>query len=177
MSELMKANVVEGTYFITFATVGWVDVFIRPEYVDILVDSLEYCRKHKDLEIFEYVIMPSHVHLIARRKQGLLSDVLRDMKSFTAKRIMEAIVSNRRESRREWMMAMFREHAARSAQNTALMFWQKTNHPELIFSPAFFQQKATYIHNNPVAMGLVTEAEHYALSSAHQRPRLIPDGA
>jgi REP element-mobilizing transposase RayT len=104
MSELMKANVEEGTYFVTFAVVGWVDVFTRKEYVGILFDSLEFCRKHKGLELFEYVVMPSHVHLLARRKAGLLSDVIRDMKSFTAKKLLDAIAQNERESRREWMM-------------------------------------------------------------------------
>lgn len=175
MSELMKANVEEGTYFVSYATVGWIDVFIRPLYTDILFESLEYCRKHKGLEIFEYVIMPSHLHLIARRKEGLLSAVLRDMKSFTAKKILEAIATNPRESRREWMMAMFREHGRRSAQNTEFMFWQKTNHPELMYSQWFCEQKANYVRNNPVVMGLVTDPEHYALSSAHPQPRLRPD--
>src|SRR5688572_1139753 len=132
--RIRESHVAEGTYFVSFATVGWIDVFIRPQYTDILIDSLQFCRTHKDLEIFEYVIMPSHVHLIARRKHGLLSDVLRDMKSFTAKELLKAIAGNAQESRREWMMSMFHEHAGRSAQNTELMFWQKTNHPELIYN-------------------------------------------
>jgi hypothetical protein len=57
------------------------------------------------------------------------------------------------------------------------MFWQKTNHPELVQTPAFYEQKANYIRNNPVALGLVTEPEHYAWSSAHPQPRLLPDQA
>ncbi len=177
MSELMKANVEGATYFVSFAVVGWIDVFTRPEYVDILFDSLEFCRRNKGLEIFEYALMPSHVHLLARRKQGLLSDVLRDMKSFTARRVLEAIEANLRESRKEWMLAFFRAQARLSAQNSDQMFWQKTNHPELVYSAAFYEQKAVYIRNNPVAMGLVTEAEHYALSSAHPQPRLRTDEA
>ncbi len=177
MSELMKANVEEGTYFVTLTVVGWLDVFIRKDYVDVLFESLEYCRKNKALEVFEYVVMPSHVHLLLRRRSGLLSDVLRDMKSFTAKKLLHTIEHNPQESRKEWMLDLFRKHASASAQNSELMFWQKTNHPELIISPSFYEQKATYIRNNPVAMGLVTEAEHYAWSSAHLQPRLVVDPA
>lgn len=121
--------------------------------------------------------MPSHLHMILRRKQGLLSDVLRDFKSFTAKKLLAAIGGHDREIRREWMMAMFREHGRRSAQNTELMFWQKTSHPELIQTAAFYQRKARYIRNNPVVMGLVTEPEHYAWSSAHAQAPLATDEA
>jgi len=40
MSRTYKFANPEGIYFITFATVGWVDVFTRKEYKDILIDSL-----------------------------------------------------------------------------------------------------------------------------------------
>ena len=30
----------EGLYFVSFATVGWVDLFTRRSYKDIVVDSL-----------------------------------------------------------------------------------------------------------------------------------------
>lgn len=156
MSEFLKANEEGECYFLTFTVVGWIDVFTRREYVDIIFQNLEFCRSNKGLEIFHYALMPSHLHLIARRKQGLLSEVVRDYKSYTAKQLLKAIAENPRESRKEWMLAMFREHARTSAQNSELMFWQKTSHPELLHSPAFFEQKAEYIRNNPVEMGLVT---------------------
>lgn len=167
----------QGTYFVTLTVVDWIDVFIRPEYGHIVFESLEFCRKNKALEIFEYGLMPSHLHMIMRRRHGMLSDVLRDFKSFTAKQLLAAIAGNDQESRREWMMRMFREHGRRSAQNTDLMFWQKTSHPELIQTPAFYLQKARYIRNNPVVLGIVTEPEHYAWSSAHPQAPLTADAA
>ena len=39
----------EAIYFISFATVGWVDVFSRKEYREILIGNLKYCRKRKVL--------------------------------------------------------------------------------------------------------------------------------
>ncbi|MBK9275187.1 MAG: transposase [Flavobacteriales bacterium] len=175
MSEFLKANEEGACYFVTLTTVGWVDVFTRREYVDIIFDNLEFCRRNKGLEVFHYVLMPSHLHMIARRERGLLSEVLRDFKSYTAKLLLKAIEEHPQESRREWMMRIFREHGQASAQNSVFMFWQKTSHPELLYSPAFFEQKAEYIRNNPVVMGLVTEPEHYALSSAHEQPIMKVD--
>ena len=64
MSE--RYRFVEGhAHFITFAVVGWVDVFTRREYAEFLLQNLAYCRKNKGLRLYEFVIMPNHLHLIA----------------------------------------------------------------------------------------------------------------
>ena len=167
MSEHLKAHK-EGTlYFCTLTVVGWADVFTRKRNAEVIIESLTYCQQKKGLELFAYVLMPSHLHLIARVQQGRLADVLRDLKSYTAKRLLAMIGEEPGESRREWLMRLFREAAAGTNQNKALMFWQKTNHPVEITHPAMFDQKVAYIHTNPVEEGLVNLPEHYAWSSAH----------
>ncbi len=81
----------DGVYFVTFAVVDWVDVFTRSLYVDILLESIIYCQENKGLEVFAWCIMSNHVHLIIRRKEvDTLSDILRDLKKYTSKRIIEA---------------------------------------------------------------------------------------
>ena len=132
-----------------------------------MVDSLKFCQKSKSLEIFAYVIMSSHIHLLCRRKERLLSELLRDFKSYTAKAILNAIFANPTESRKDWLKVCFEYHARFQSQNAERMFWQKTNHPIEIFSAAVFRQKMEYIHNNPVASGLVTDPAYYYYSSAN----------
>ncbi|KAA9332068.1 transposase [Hymenobacter busanensis] len=163
MSELRKTYP-GGLFFLT--VVGWVDVFNRPRYVDILTDSLLYCQQHKGLELYAYVIMSSHVHLIAARTEGNLSDVLRDLKAYTARQLLKSVAENEHESRREWMMRLFAYYARPHRQNEQYMFWQKTTHPIALFTPAVLHQKLRYIHLNPVEAGLVTAPEHYSWSSA-----------
>jgi len=34
----------EGLYFVSFATVNWIDVFVCPQYNNIILESLKYCR-------------------------------------------------------------------------------------------------------------------------------------
>jgi hypothetical protein len=34
-------------YFISFAVVNWIDLFIRNQYRDILLDSLQFCKTIK----------------------------------------------------------------------------------------------------------------------------------
>jgi len=167
MSETRKANF-EGVFFLTFTVVGWIDVFTRERYCDILVQNLSFCQQHKNIDIFAYVIMPNHMHILVRRNEGLLSDWIRDYKSYTAKQIIESIAANQQESRKEWMMYMFKYFANASKQNKEFMFWQKTNHPTEIFSASVMQQKVDHIHNNPLRSGIVTNAAYYKYSSLNQ---------
>jgi REP element-mobilizing transposase RayT len=66
MSRNYKFHNPEGLYFISFAVVGWLDVFTRNEYKDLFLESLEYCQKNKGLEIHAWCIMSNHVHLVFR---------------------------------------------------------------------------------------------------------------
>ena len=61
--------------------------------------------------------MSNHIHLIIRRQEGILSDVIRDFKSFTAKRIIHEIETNPKESRKEWLLHLFKFHAKYKQQN------------------------------------------------------------
>ena len=70
MSRKYKFGEKEGAYFISFATVYWIDVFTRDAYFCCITESLDYCRKEKGMEIYGYCIMPSHIHLIFRSALG-----------------------------------------------------------------------------------------------------------
>ena len=166
MSESYKIHN-DGLYFVSFSVVGWIDVFTRREYQDILVDSIIFCQRNKNFKLYFYCIMPSHVHFIAYSENGNLTDVLRDMKSFTAKKLIDAIESNQQESRREWLLNQFKFYGGISAQKQNLQFWKHDNHPFYLYSGKMIQQKVDYIHFNPVEAGFVNEPHEWRLSSAN----------
>jgi putative transposase len=153
-------------HFVTFAVVGWVDVFTRREYRDVLIESLKFCQKEKGLMLHGWCIMSNHVHLIASARNENLSDILRDFKKFTSKQIVAAIEKNEHESRREWMLKIFLEQGLKTSRNKTYQFWRQDNQPQELYSPKFFFQKLNYIHNNPVVAGIVEKSEHYLYSSA-----------
>ena len=155
----------EGTYFLTLTVVNWIDAFSRRRYRDIVVDSLKYCQKNKGLEVFAFVIMTNHIHLIVRCLNGNLSAVIRDFKSYTAKLILESIAEET-ESRREWMLKMFEFSASRNKRNEKYQFWRHENHAEELECNEIIDQKINYIHENPVKAGFVANAEDYIYSSA-----------
>ncbi|MBL4733900.1 MAG: hypothetical protein JKY18_00915 [Flavobacteriales bacterium] len=94
-----------------------------------------------------------------------LSKTLRDFKSYTAKQMLREIESSG-ESRRKWMLAVFREAAKKHARNSKYQFWTHENHAEYIYSNKFIRQKLDYIHFNPVRAEIVTNPEEYRYSSA-----------
>lgn len=155
----------EAIHFVTFQVVEWIDIFTRKAYRDIVIDSLRYCQQHKDLEIFAYVIMSNHIHLLLRSYKGNLSDTIREFKSFTAKQILQA-VNLETESRREWMLNLFEFAAKKHKRNEKFQFWTHENHAEEIYSNKFIHQKIDYIHDNPVRAGIVLNPQDYLYSSA-----------
>ena len=109
--------------------------------------------------------MSSHVHLLASSLNRDLSGALRDFKKFTGKKLIEAIINNAQESRKEWMLRIFKD-AGKANSSTNFQFWRQDNQPKECYSPAFTVQKLNYIHNNPVEAGIVDKAEEYVYSSA-----------
>lgn len=165
MSEKYKFHDPEGTYFITTSIVGWIDLFTRPELKHVIIDSLKYCQKEKGLVINAWCLMPSHLHLIARTSKVPMPDIMRDFKKFTAKEIIK-VIKRINESRRGWVLDMFSEVADGVKRVDYYKVWQDGNHPELIFSSEFENQKLNYLHNNPVEAEFVDEPEYYLYSSA-----------
>jgi putative transposase len=155
-------------HFLTLTVVDWIDVFTRLNHKMEIVNSLKYCQKEKGLEIYAWVLMSNHLHLIAsaaNEKENTLSDILRDFKKFTSKKIIDNIIEEP-ESRRDWMLDRF-EFAGRNDKKIKYYkFWREGNEPKPIITNAFFIQKIEYIHQNPVKQWIVSRAVDYLFSSA-----------
>ena len=166
MSTKYKATTTEDAYFITITTVGWVDVFTRLNQKFIITDSLKNCQQNKGLEIYAYCIMSSHIHLFCKATNGfILSDVIRDFKKFTSKKIIKTIIDEP-ESRRQWLLAYFQKACEHLKREQQFKVWQDSYHADHIYSNLFIKQKIEYIHNNPVKDKIVMLPEDYYFSSA-----------
>jgi putative transposase len=161
MAHSYSINDQHGVYFITNTVHQWLDVFTRAEFVEIILESLRYCQREKGLEIYAWVIMTNHIHLIVSSKTGKLSDTIRDFKKFTASKIVKAINENERESRKSWLLWLLKK-------DEHVWFWTEGYHGEEIFSKEFYESKVIYIHQNPVRAGIVEKEEEYLYSSCGQ---------
>ena len=167
MPSKYKIRDSESLHFITIAIVEWVDALSRPQYKDIVIESLKYCIESKGLKLYAYVLMNNHVHLIASAKEGFnLSDILRDLKKHTSKQLLKEILDNNKESRRNWMLWIFSQAGQKNSNNKNYQFWQQDNRPIELSSNEMMSQRLDYIHQNPVKERIVYEPEHYVYSSA-----------
>ena len=90
------------TYFLTFTIVGWIDLFTRPACKAIVVEALQYAQSQKGPVIYAYVIMGSHIHIVAAASdpEHPLSNIIGAFKSYTSKQLVQWVIDNPKESRR-----------------------------------------------------------------------------
>ncbi len=155
-------------YFVTFTVVNWIDVFIRDNYREVFVDSIQFCQREKGLQVYAWVIMTSHVHMIIGTEGKMkLEDIIRDMKRHTSHTIKDILQDNSFESRKEWMLWMFGRAGRKNTNNIDYQFWIQDSHPVQLSTGEMVIQRLNYIHNNPVEAGFVIEPQHWKWSSAH----------
>lgn len=175
MSTKYKATTTEEAYFITITTVGWIDVFTRLNQKTNIIKALQYCQESKGLEIYAYSLMSSHLHLLCKGTDGyVLSDIVRDFKKFTSKKIIQTIIDEP-ESRREWLLDYFKKSCEHLKRNQTYKVWQDGYHAEIVETNWFIKQKVDYIHANPVKDKIVVLPEDYYFSSARNYAGLDND--
>ncbi len=156
----------ESIYFMTFQIVDWVDIFTRMDYKEIVVESFQYCIDNKGLELFAYVIMTNHIHVIVNAKPGFsISNIIRDFKKYTANQILETILIIS-ESRKEWILKRFEFSAMKHKRNSKYQIWTHENHPVALTEKSRIDNALNYIHQNPIRAGMVNKMENYIYSSA-----------
>jgi REP element-mobilizing transposase RayT len=72
--------------------------------------------------------MSSHIHLLCKATNGfILSDVMRDFKKFTSKKIIQILIEEP-ESRREWMLRHFQKACIYLKREQEYKVWQDGYH-------------------------------------------------
>jgi REP element-mobilizing transposase RayT len=154
-------------YFITTTVVDWIDIFTRPVYKHIVLESLNYCVENKGIEIYAWVLMTNHLHLlIGVVGANTVSDIMRDFKKFTSKKLIYILQHEVTESRRDWMLDKFEFSGRNDKKIKNFRFWQEGTDIQEVFLNDYFEQKLEYIHNNPVKAEIVSFPYEYRYSSA-----------
>lgn len=151
----------ETFFFITTTVVKFLDVFKYPECCELLIKSILHYQKRYQFKILGYVIMPSHFHWIIQVDPvyGSVSDLMRDIKKYSAWDIMDLI-----ENQTDFSKVFYNEAVEYSDQKRK--FWMKRFDDNVIRTKKEFYEQLKYIHNNPIKAGLVWKPEDYKYSSA-----------
>ena len=129
-------------HFVTFSTYRRLPFLNQPWIRDLFVDCLEQTRSKYRFQIFGYVVMPEHVHLlVSEPEKGLLATAIQALKIAVARR------------------------ATRYRPGNEVPLWQKRYYDHNLRSHQSFTNKLRYIHRNPVKRGLAARPEDWRWSS------------
>lgn len=147
-------------HFLTFTIIEWIDIFTSEKYFDVLLNVMKYCKDNLGLEVYAYVFMTNHIHVIWKAKDGYsLSKIVQSFKRQTTKEIKKLILSDSR----KYIAGLIKTS---KYKRSSFQVWQENNYPEVIETGRFLKTKLDYIHNNPVKKGLVSKPEFWTYSSA-----------
>ena len=139
MNEISHIHDQGAIHLVTFTVHQWVDVITEQDYIDILLESILFCQQEKGLEVYAWVVMSNYCDLIVRAKKNDLSDIIRDCKKFTFKKIYHSIRENEKEKRKVWLLMtlMYKEH---------IWFWNEGYKGEEILTNELLLSKRNYLH-------------------------------
>ena len=163
-------------YFVTTRAIRRACLFRRDVMKQVLVDSFDFMRASGWLELFAFVVMPNHIHLIVRCAADYpVSDVVRDFKKYTSKKIVAQY-----ETEHNDQALRFLREVVKRPEKQEYAVWEDEYQAKDVFSAEFLRQKMEYIHNNPLQphWRLVEKPEDYLWSSARfyilNQPAIIP---
>src|SRR5574338_507989 len=154
-----KSYIEIGELFFWTATINqWQKLLLDDAYKNVIVDSLEYLSKAGKIDVYAFVIMPNHIHLIWKTNERNGKETAQgSFLKYTAHEFRKML-------RKEGKLALYRV----DAENKKHEFWQRDSLAIHLYSHEVASQKLNYIHNNPLAehWQLVKDPCDYKFSSA-----------
>jgi putative transposase len=111
----------------------WNPKLQHPQVAAMVVEAIEHRSRRNDWHVYEYVVMPTHLHLFGEIGNCGLKDALEDFKRWTGHRAAEIL---EQEERRFWQREWF-DHWSRSDEED--------------------EKIAKYIRDNPMKAQLVQD--------------------
>jgi putative transposase len=147
-------------YFWTATINNWQHLMAKDEYKEIVIGSLRHLSEKGKIDVFAFVVMPNHIHLIWRTNELNGKETVQgSFLKFTAHAFKKAL--------RAASPAGLAKYAV-ATSNKEYEFWQRDSLAVPLYTRAVAFQKLTYIHNNPVAphWQLAADFIEYSYSSA-----------
>ncbi len=146
--------------FFTATTLEWKHLLTNDIFKDIIISSLHFLVKDSRVELYGFVLMPNHIHLIWQiQDTHERASVQQSFLKYTAQQIkFEMQKTNVLELERYKVKASDRQY----------QFWERNPLSVDLWSRPVFLQKLNYIHHNPTRppWNLCKYPEEYKYSSA-----------
>ena len=156
-----KSYIDIGDIFFWTATINnWQNLLLKDEYKNIILSSLNYLSESGKIDVFGFVIMPNHIHLIWRINEMNGKETAQgSFLKYTAHEFKKLLKKDDENN-----LATF----AVNASNKKYEFWKRDSLAIYLFSKEMAYQKLDYIHYNPCTdyWKLAKEPLDYLYSSA-----------
>jgi putative transposase len=144
--------------FITITCLNWIPVIMEHRFKEIIIESLKFLKKAERIEIYGFVIMSNHLHMIWQMLgEHKRENVQRDFLKFTSQQILKHLRNEQSTLQNDLLV---------QAKDRKFQVWERNSLSIPLWSTYVFQQKLDYIHNNPVKAGMCKYPEEYKYSSA-----------
>ena len=157
-----KSHIEIGQIYFWTATVNqWIKLLEPDNFKNVIIDSLAYLSRLNKIDVFAFVIMPNHIHIIWRINEMNGKEMPHaSFLKFTAHQFKKMLISTN-----PYLLVKF----AVAADNKKYEFWQADSLAIQLFSEKVARQKLNYIHNNPLAERwlLAKDIFQYHYSSAN----------
>ncbi len=151
-----------GLYFTTATILEWKHLLRNDVMKDVIIDSLRFIVREKRAIVYDFVLMPNHIHLIWHIPEPYtLAEIQSALLSYTAHQFKKILSASDPLELKKYKVDL----ADRQYQ-----FWERNPLSISIYRDEVFYQKANYIHWNPCAekWHLAKQPEGYKYSSAYK---------
>jgi len=145
-----KSYIEIGEVFFWTATINqWQKLLLQDEYKNVIIDSLEHLSNSGKIDVYAFVIMPNHIHLILKTNELNGKETAQaSFLKFTAHKFRQMLL-------KEGDARLYSYKV--DAENKKHEFWQRDSLAIHLYSREVAFQKLKYVHNNPLA-------EHWQLA-------------
>ncbi|WP_281796013.1 REP-associated tyrosine transposase [Desulforhabdus amnigena] len=123
-------------YFITTSTKTRLPLFSDPIASKIILDSLRWLNEQGKIELVAAMVMPDHIHFVARLQNPALPSLMHSFKSYTSNKIND----------------LFRREGS---------LWEPQYYDHAIRTDDELLDRVNYCLQNPVRRGLVEHFKEY----------------
>jgi REP element-mobilizing transposase RayT len=144
--------------FITITCLNWIPVVLEDRFKNIILESLSFLVKADRIQVYAFVIMSNHLHLIWQMLgEHKRKDVQRDFLKFTSQQILKHLRNEE---------SILQNDLLVQAKDRKFQVWERNSLSIPLWAENVFMQKLDYIHTNPVKAGMCKYPEEYKYSSA-----------
>ena len=144
MPKLKHIYINDYPYVVTTVTLNRQPIFKESKAANAVVEAILFGKNQQWYYLLSFVIMPDHMHLIIIPRDKNISQCMKSIKGFSARRIN----------------SMFDRRGS---------LWQNGFYDYILDDEEKVLSRVKYVENNPVRKGIVTNPEHYGYSSAKYR--------